>query len=278
MECVPGLDPSVIVDSQEPTHNGSAGKLQLEQRSSPSRPSGAPSPTSPSSTSATAGRCSSPTPSTAAHPERCTPIAGRRRSRTPPRPTGSPPSRPSGSPAPSCSRLRGSTRQRSPARPGYTQGLEGRSADGDLEYGIDNADPQAEARFGSRIGSAGDVTGDGRRYRYRCLRQRRAGGLRKRRSDPGQLSQEPGAKRTSSTARTDPWCARAQHPGSRSGSNELDPGVLQRLVQPVGLAGALLDLGLALAREVSQCTDRLGRHEARAQQPGLGELAQPRRV
>ena len=41
---------------------------------------------------------------------------------------------------------------------------------------------------------------------------------------------------------------------------------------------ALLDLRLAIARQVAQLADRLGRHEARLQQPGLGELAQPRRV
>jgi hypothetical protein len=59
---------------------------------------------------------------------------------------------------------------------------------------------------------------------------------------------------------------------------ELDAGVLQRLVQSVGLALALLDLRLAIAREVAQRADRLGRYEARAQQPSLGELAQPGRV
>jgi hypothetical protein len=56
---------------------------------------------------------------------------------------------------------------------------------------------------------------------------------------------------------------------------QLDPGVLKRLVQPVGLPRALLDLGLAIPREVPQRTDRLGRHEARFQQPGLRELTQP---
>ena len=56
---------------------------------------------------------------------------------------------------------------------------------------------------------------------------------------------------------------------SRGDAVELDAGVLQRLVQPVGLALALLDLRLAIARQVAQLADRLGRHEARAQQPGL---------
>lgn len=34
-------------------------------------------------------------------------------------------------------------------------------ANGDLLYALDNPDPQADGRFGSRIGTAGDVTGDG---------------------------------------------------------------------------------------------------------------------
>jgi hypothetical protein len=50
---------------------------------------------------------------------------------------------------------------------------------------------------------------------------------------------------------------------------ELDAGVLQGLMQPVGLPLALLDLGLAIAGEVAQLSDRLGRHEARPQQPGF---------
>ena len=59
---------------------------------------------------------------------------------------------------------------------------------------------------------------------------------------------------------------------------ELDPGVLQRLVQPVRLPGALLDLRLAIPSQVPERPDRLGRHETRAQQTGLRELAQPRRI
>ena len=46
-------------------------------------------------------------------------------------------------------------------------------------------------------------------------------------------------------------------------------------MQPVGLALALLDLRLAVAREVAQRPDRLRRHEARLQQPRLEQLAQP---
>ena len=56
------------------------------------------------------------------------------------------------------------------------------------------------------------------------------------------------------------------------------PASSERLVQPVDLARALLDLRLAIAREVAQLADRLGRHEVGLQQPRLGELAQPRRV
>lgn len=59
---------------------------------------------------------------------------------------------------------------------------------------------------------------------------------------------------------------------------ELDPGVLQRLVQAVDLALALLDLRLAIAREIAQLADRPRGHEARLQQARLGELTQPRRV
>ena len=50
---------------------------------------------------------------------------------------------------------------------------------------------------------------------------------------------------------------------------ELDPGVLQRLVQPVGLTLALLDLRLAIPGQLSERPDRLGRHETRLQKPGL---------
>ena len=43
----------------------------------------------------------------------------------------------------------------------------------------------------------------------------------------------------------------------------------------VDFARALLDLRLATARQVSELADRLRRHEARLQQPSLGEPAQP---
>jgi hypothetical protein len=56
---------------------------------------------------------------------------------------------------------------------------------------------------------------------------------------------------------------------------ELDPRVLERLVQPVGLALALLHLRLAVAGQLPQRPDRLRRHEACSEQPGLEQLAQP---
>ena len=60
--------------------------------------------------------------------------------------------------------------------------------------------------------------------------------------------------------------------------SSLMPGVLEDLVQPRGLALAVVDLRLAIAGQVPQRADRLGRHEARPQQPGLQQLAQPLRV
>ncbi len=59
---------------------------------------------------------------------------------------------------------------------------------------------------------------------------------------------------------------------------ELDPGVLQRLVQPVGLALALGDLRLAIPGQRPQPALGLGRHEAAAQQAGLHQLTKPLRV
>ncbi len=61
----------------------------------------------------------------------------------------------------------------------------------------------------------------------------------------------------------------------RGDAVELDPGVLQDLVQPRGLALALSDLRLAIAGQVTQRPDRLGRHEARPQKPALKQLRQP---
>ena len=62
----------------------------------------------------------------------------------------------------------------------------------------------------------------------------------------------------------------AQHVGGHAG--QLDPGVLQDLLQPLGLPGALLDQRLAVAGQVAQLPDRLGRHEAGADQPVLDQL------
>lgn len=59
---------------------------------------------------------------------------------------------------------------------------------------------------------------------------------------------------------------------------QLDAGVPHDLGQPVGLWLTVTDLRLAISAQVTQVADRLGRHQARAQQPGLGQAAQPRRV
>ena len=59
---------------------------------------------------------------------------------------------------------------------------------------------------------------------------------------------------------------------------ELDPCVLQRLVQPVGLIGTRLDLRLAIPGQGSQRPLGLGWHEAATQQPGLHQLADPGRI
>jgi len=56
------------------------------------------------------------------------------------------------------------------------------------------------------------------------------------------------------------------------------PGVLQDLVQPLDLPTALLDLGLAVAGQLTQLADRAGRHEAGADQPVLDQLGDPGRV
>ena len=65
---------------------------------------------------------------------------------------------------------------------------------------------------------------------------------------------------------------------SEATQSSFDVGVLEDLVQPVGLAWAVLDLGLAITRQVAERADRFGRHEARTQQPRLGQLRKPRRV
>src|SRR5919204_6261083 len=50
---------------------------------------------------------------------------------------------------------------------------------------------------------------------------------------------------------------------------ELDPRVLQRLLQPLDLAGALLDLRLAITGQIPQLADLPRRHETRPDQPVL---------
>ena len=64
----------------------------------------------------------------------------------------------------------------------------------------------------------------------------------------------------------------------RGDAVELDAGVFHQLVQSSGFALAVPDLSLAVAGQVPQRPDRLGRHQTPAEQPGLGEAAQPLRV
>jgi hypothetical protein len=59
---------------------------------------------------------------------------------------------------------------------------------------------------------------------------------------------------------------------------ELDPGVLQALVQPVDLLRALADQRPPPAGQLPQLPHRLGWHQASAQQAELQQLAQPLRV
>ncbi len=59
---------------------------------------------------------------------------------------------------------------------------------------------------------------------------------------------------------------------------ELDPRILEDLVQPVRLPLALADLRLAVAGQVPQRPDRLRRHETAFEQARLQQLAQPGRV
>jgi len=58
-------------------------------------------------------------------------------------------------------------------------------------------------------------------------------------------------------------------------AGELDPGVLEHLVQPLDLPAAFLDLGLAVAGQVAQLPDRAGRHERGTDQPVLDQLGDP---
>ncbi len=77
---------------------------------------------------------------------------------------------------------------------------------------------------------------------------------------------------------------RAHHRAARDAhhvgrdARELHAGVLQQLVQPVDRARALVDQRLAIPRQVSELTDRLGRHETASQQSARQQLRDPRRV
>jgi hypothetical protein len=68
----------------------------------------------------------------------------------------------------------------------------------------------------------------------------------------------------------------AHHVGGDQG--ELDAGVLQGLVDPIHLRGPLLGEGFAVAGEVAQLADGLGRDEARLQEPSRQEERKPGRV
>ena len=61
----------------------------------------------------------------------------------------------------------------------------------------------------------------------------------------------------------------------RSDAGELDPGILEHLLQPLDRAAALIDLRLAQPRQITQPADLRRRHEARAHQPVLHQLANP---
>ena len=61
-------------------------------------------------------------------------------------------------------------------------------------------------------------------------------------------------------------------------AGQLDPGVLHHLLQPLNGTGPFIGLGLAQPSQVPQPTDRRRWHKARAHQPVLDHLADPRRV
>ena len=77
---------------------------------------------------------------------------------------------------------------------------------------------------------------------------------------------------------------RGQHRPSRDPEDvgghrrQLDPGVLQFLLQPLRLPGALGGQRGPVAGQVPQLPDRLRRHERGPQQPALTHLTQPRGV
>ena len=68
----------------------------------------------------------------------------------------------------------------------------------------------------------------------------------------------------------------AQHvAGDRA---QLDPGVLQDLGQPLGLTGPLAGQRRAVAGQIAQLPDRLGRHEPGSDQAVRNQLTDPHRV
>jgi hypothetical protein len=69
---------------------------------------------------------------------------------------------------------------------------------------------------------------------------------------------------------------RAEH--LRGDRGELDPRVLEHLLQALRLARTLLDLRLAIPRQVAQLADRLRRYEARPHKPVLEQPADPHRI
>jgi hypothetical protein len=89
----------------------------------------------------------------------------------------------------------------------------------------------------------------------------------------GQLGQQLGVAHAGDQGPKHRPAGDAQDVGGHA--RQLDAGVLQQLLQPLRLAGALLDDGLAVAGEVAQLPDRRGWHEAGADQAVLDQLADP---
>ena len=63
-----------------------------------------------------------------------------------------------------------------------------------------------------------------------------------------------------------------------SDGGELDPGVLEDLLQALDLGNPGVDLGLAVTGELPQRPDRWWRHEARPHHPMSGHIGQPLRI
>ena len=70
--------------------------------------------------------------------------------------------------------------------------------------------------------------------------------------------------------------SRADLPSTSEGDRgQLDPGVLQRLLDALHLPSAFLDLRFAVADQVTQLPQRARRHEARADEAALDQLTAP---